>query len=234
MAFTRSTGEIFVNLGLNIDDLETGFIAAENTVRQNLARLNREDNLIRLRTQVEIGNLDETADALQILSIREDELTRRIAIQRDRIRLTDASMRSLIETHGEESTIAQRAAASLERERLALQRLERELEELHSQQEETGSSAEVLAERFGIVGKTLLTMATAMAAATVTGKELLEHFRELQKESYELNMPFDETREFLRQLRLGGGDIGDFEGYIRGITDAYVKGKFFAVYSQAA
>ena len=234
MAFTRSTGEIFVNLGLNIDDLETGFIAAENTVRQNLARLNREDNLIRLRTQVEIGNLDETADALQILSIREDELTRRIAIQRDRIRLTDASMRSLIETHGEESTIAQRAAASLERERLALQRLERELEELHSQQEETGSSAEVLAERFGIVGKTLLTMATAMAAATVAGKELLEHFRELQKESYELNMSLGETREFSQLLRLGGGDMGDFEGYIRGITDAYVKGKLFAVYSQAA
>ena len=29
----------------------------------------------------------------------------------------------------------------------------------------------------------------------------------------------------MRQLRLGGGDIGDFEGYIRGITDAFVKGE---------
>ena len=37
-------------------------------------------------------------------------------------------------------------------------------------------------------------------------------------------MSLDDTSDFLRHLKLGGGDIGDFEGYIRGITDAYVKG----------
>ncbi|MBR0289640.1 MAG: hypothetical protein IJQ82_11740 [Selenomonadaceae bacterium] len=63
------------------------------------------------------------------------------------------------------------------------------------------------------------------AAATAT-KELLDEFRELQNQSYELNMSFPDTRNFLRQLRLGGGDIGDFEGYIRGITDAWVKGEY--------
>ena len=37
-------------------------------------------------------------------------------------------------------------------------------------------------------------------------------------------MSVNDTENFLRHMRLAGGDIGDFEGFIRGITDAWVKG----------
>ena len=100
MATDNTVGGLYMRLGLSLDELETDFIAAERTTRENLNRLNRESNLIRLRAEVEIGNLDETADAMQILTVRENALNQQMAIQRDRIRLADAAMQDLIQRHG--------------------------------------------------------------------------------------------------------------------------------------
>lgn len=243
MATDNTVGGLYMRLGLSLDELETDFIAAERTTRENLNRLNRESNLIRLRAEVEIGNLDETADAMQILTVRENALNQQMAIQRDRIRLADAAMQDLIQRHGEESVVAQRAAAALERERLTLQRLERELREVTNAQNDSNNSqgdlgglgdlgnfSDMLSNlpvgRLAAVGAAIGTVSKAIDVAVDSTEQLVEKFRELETQSYELNMPFQQTKEFLRQLKLGGGDIGDFEGYIRGITDAYVKGEF--------
>ena len=239
----NDTESLFLTLGLDINELETGFVAADRTVRENLARLNRESNLIKLRAEVEIGNLDETADAAQILTIRETALNQQMEIQRDRIRLAEAALSDLIQRHGEEAVVTQRAETALERERLSLQRLERELREVNqaqndfnNTQQETptdsglSSLSETLqnlpVEKFAAIGAGIAAIGTVADTAANSTKELIERFRELQNQAYELNMPFDKTKDFLRQLKLGGGDIGDFEGYIRGITDAYVKGEF--------
>lgn len=244
MATDNSVGGLYMRLGLSLDELETDFIAAERTTRENMARLNRESNLIRLRAEVEIGNLDESTDQLQILSIREDALNKQMEIQRDRIRLADAAMQDLVATHGEGSVVAQRAATALERERLALQRLERELRDVHEAQtdfnNENNANSDNSEDSLGGLLENLSSASTGKLAVLVAGlqavkgavdlvtestEEMLENFHELQNQSYELDMPFDKTKDFLRQVKLGGGDIGDFEGYIRGITDAYVKGE---------
>ena len=228
----QDTGGLFLSLGLDVSDLETGFIAAERTVRENMARLSRESNLIRLRAEVEIGNLDEVADAEQILTIRTEALNRQMAIQRDRIRLAEAAYSDLVERHGEEAVVSQRAAAALERERLTLQRLERELSGLNETAEDStanledlSDSAPVLSRGMAMATASVAALGAAMAVATEASAILLEDFRELQNQSYELNMSLNDTENFLRQLSLAGGDIGDFEGYIRGISDAFVKGE---------
>ena len=63
MAAGNSVGELFINLGLNLSDLETGFVTASQTVAANISRLNRESNLVRIRSEIDIAGLDETADA---------------------------------------------------------------------------------------------------------------------------------------------------------------------------
>lgn len=229
----NSLGELFVTLGLNLSDLESDFIAADRTVSQNMARLRRESNLIQLRAEVEIGNLDEAADATQILTIRENALNEQMQIQRDRIRIAEAAYQRLLDTRGADVAETQRAAAALERERLALQRLQRSMDDLHESSSGVNQDTSDLLETFSDFGgkaAVAITAITALAGALKTASdssvELIEKFRDLQKQSYDLNMPFQDSKEFLRQLKLGGGDYGDFEGYIRGITDAYVKGEF--------
>lgn len=230
MANSETVGGLYLSLGLDVSELESGFIAVDRTVSQNMARLNRESNLIRLRAEVEIGNLDETADATQILTIRETALNRQMQIQRDRIRLTEASLQQLTQQHGASAAVTQRMAMQLERERLALQRLQSSLDELHENADDAGSSFENLTDilsngKFAAVAAGITAIGGALQFAADASVELIERFRELQKTSYDLNMPFDRTKDFMRQLKLGGGEYGDFEGYIRGITDAYVKGE---------
>lgn len=63
MAKGQSIEKLYFSLGLDISELGTDFIAAEQTVNQNLARLNRESNLVKLRMQLETSNLDPVKDA---------------------------------------------------------------------------------------------------------------------------------------------------------------------------
>lgn len=229
----ENVDSLFMTLGLNLADLESGFVAADRTVRENIQRLNRENNLIRLRGEVQIAGLDETADAERILQIRQDALNQQMSIQRDRVRLLDAEFRRLAATHGTTNAAVQRAEVRLERERLALANLERESRRLNDTTGESNGIFDELSNmlpeiptKFQAIGLAAGAVATGIGAATTAVQDLLEQFRELQNQSYELNMSFPDTKQFLRQVKLGGGDIGDIEGYIRGITDAYVKGEY--------
>lgn len=240
MAQDSTLGGLYLSVGLDISELESDFLAADRTTRENLNRLNRESNLVRLRSEVEIGNLDETADAVQILTVRENALNQQMAMQRDRIRIAEAQLQSLTQQHGASAVVTQRAAAALERERLSLQRLQRELNDvqdaqsnLNDTQGNSNSSFSSFTDSLDdIAGKAAPVVAAvgaisgAMTAASTATINLIEKFRELQKQSYELNMSVNDTENFLRHMRLAGGDIGDFEGFIRGISDAMVKGEY--------
>lgn len=226
-------GSLYIRLGLSLSDFETALVAAERTVNENVRRLSRQSELIRLRAQVEIAGLDETADAERILQIRTDALNQQMSLQRDRVRMLTAELQSLTAAHGENAAVTQRAAIRLERERLALSNLEQELSGLN---ETSGETSGVFGElqnmlpamptKLQALGMAFGVVTAGIGAAVTATKELLDEFRELQNQSYELNMSFPDTRNFLRELRLAGGDIGDFEGYIRGITDAWVKGEY--------
>ena len=224
---------LYIELGLNLSDLETDLVAAERTVAENIQRMNRQSNLIRIRSQVEIAGLDETADAERILQIRTNALNEQMRIQRDRVRILSAEVQSLTNAHGENAAVTQRATVRLERERLALANLERDLRNLTDAQGESNNTFGELSDllpamptKIQAIGMAFGAVTAGIEAATAATRDLLEEFRELQNQSYELNMSFPDTRNFLRELKLAGGDIGDFEGFIRGISDAYVKGEF--------
>ncbi|MBR3747229.1 MAG: hypothetical protein IKN27_09765, partial [Selenomonadaceae bacterium] len=228
-----NVGSIYVSLGLSLSELETDLVSASQTINTNIRRLNREADLISLRAEVEIAGLDEVADAERILQIRQDALNRQMSLQRDRVRLLDAEYRHLVATQGDSSVAAQRVAIRLERERLALANLGNDLRELNEASNESsgvfGELSNLLPEiptKFQAVGMAASAITAGIGAAATAVQDLLEQFRELQNQSYELNMSLPDTKQFLRQVKLGGGDIGDIEGYIRGITDAYVKGEY--------
>ena len=236
----ESVHDLYLRLGLHYSDLQSGFVQAENTLRTNMTRLNRENTIIRLRTEADLSGLDALNDATEIFTIRQNALNQQIENQMDRVRLASAEYINMARAHGENSEQARRATLSLERERAALGRLQRQLRELNDSINETAhenrSFLENLQERINNISPTAGRLAGLAAAFFAVGKaittvadasiQMIEKFRELQKQSYDLNMSFSESKNFLRQMRLGGGDYGDFEGYIRGITDAFVKGEY--------
>lgn len=240
-------------------------------LEEKLEHLNRNSEIIRIRAQVDMEGLDKTADAEKILEIRQRSLNQQLAIQRDRVRILDAQLNDLAQTQGETAISTQRATLRIERERLALARLEREVREV------TASISELNSTNINVSGTATISSGTGSsggsggagssgaggagagsgggswtdllpfdlptnkieafalaigAVGAVVSKtvdiinDALNDFRETEKQAYELNIDFNDAEQFLRELKLGGGDIGDFEGFIRGITDAYVKGEY--------
>ncbi len=247
MATDNSAGAIFIDLGLDISQLESDFVAANATIQQNLNRLNRERNLIDLRAQVEIGGLDETADAAQILEIRERSLNQQLEIQRDRIQLTRAAFQQLRNTQGATAAATQNMEARLQREQLSLQRLEQQLnsvttaqENLNSGTNSGGESAESAGLEFGgldsildklpphakaaVAGFTALT--GAIIAAGTASNDLIERWRELQKQSYNFNLPVNDMETLARRVKFTGGEIEDLHGFLAGLNDAMTKGEW--------
>ncbi len=153
MAATGNTGDnsigaLYIELGLDLNQLESDLVTADQTIQQNLNRLRNESTLVRLRADVEIGGLDEAADATRILEIREQALNRQMEIQRDRIQVTEAAVRDLTNRRGAEAAETQRMSIRLERERLALQRLQREMDGLRNT-----DAPENIADRYGNAGE---------------------------------------------------------------------------------
>ncbi|MBR1578876.1 MAG: hypothetical protein IJ668_00030 [Selenomonadaceae bacterium] len=228
----ETISELFLSLGLDISQLESDFIAADRNVNEAMARLRRQSTLIDLRARVELEGLNEATDGARRLAVQEQALNERLSVQRDRIRITEAALQSLQRSRNQDRAAIQRAEVALERERLALAELENELRNLSDAQDDaadgTGNLTDAIMDFIATRAPAIATLiGIAESASTVKEaiNEMLDDFNELQKQSYELNLDVGDTESFLRHMKLAGGDIGDFEGYIRGISDAFVKGE---------
>ncbi|MBR1807179.1 MAG: hypothetical protein IJ774_12450, partial [Selenomonadaceae bacterium] len=127
----NTVGGLYMRLGLSLDGLQSGFIAAEKTVQQNIARLNRESNLVKIRADIEMTGLDAVKDKTRLLEVQEQSLTRQLELQRDKLALVSAAYQEAAKNKNTAAT--QKLETSMERERLAVARLEAELKKLSTQ-----------------------------------------------------------------------------------------------------
>lgn len=131
----ESVGDLFIRMGVDTSELDSGFVSAERTVTENLARLNREQHMIQIRGQIELDGLEETASASEKVRVQAEALTKQMEIQRDKIAMVSTAYEDLRSRYGETSEITQQAALALEQERLAMSNLQKQTQELSKQQE---------------------------------------------------------------------------------------------------
>lgn len=131
----ESVGELFIRMGVDTSELDSGFVSAERTVTENLARLNREQHMIQIRGQIELDGLEETASASEKVRVQAEALTKQMEIQRDKIAMVSTAYEDLRSRYGETSEITQQAALALEKERLAMSNLQKQTADLSKQQE---------------------------------------------------------------------------------------------------
>lgn len=229
---SETLGELYARIGINFDDLERNFVQVDRTLRDNMSRLNRQRNLINLQAQVDLTGLDAAADATQIFQIRQRALQQQIETQQARVRVLSNVLDDARNRTGELSDETQRAQIQYEQARLALRRLETQLSNLSETQNGATNAAvswtdaiKNVVESGRVIGALENIQGVISAIADETTRSL-EKFKELEKQAYELNMPFQRARNFLPQVRLAGGDIGDWEGFVRGISDAMIKGEY--------
>lgn len=225
---TESLGELYARIGLNFDDVENSFVQVERSLRENLQRLNRADNLVRIQQRIELTGLDESADAERIFEVRTRHLNRQLENQRARLRMLQASLEDTRRRTGENSDETQRAEISFENARLAVARLENQLNQLNENHNRgTNWTDEIIefSQKAAPVISVARSMFQAFSAINDATNNLIEKFRELQKNAYNFNLPIDKADDFTRKLRLAGAEIEDVGGYLRGITDALVKGE---------
>lgn len=224
----ESLGTLYARLGLDFNELENSFVQVERTLRQNLGRLNRADNIVRIQERIELQGLDQAADAERIFEVRNRSLNRQLENQRTRLRLLQAQMEDTARRTGSNSDETQRATIAYENARLAVARLENQLQELNDNHNRGTNWTENIIE-FSQKAAPVIQVARALFDAFSKVNDatdnLIEKFRELQNNAYNFNLPIDQADDFARKVRLAGGELEDIGGYLRGITDALIKGE---------
>lgn len=223
--------DLLFRLHLNADEMNQQFVQVSRTLNENLSRINRERNLIDIQTRIDLQGLDRATDATQIFEVRQRSLQRQIELQRQRLNLLNVALQDTRQRTGDASDETQRAQIRYEQARLAVARLETQLQNLNETQNDTSAGTADWAENISNVIKGGMLIAAfenvseVISAVNEQVMRLIERFKEMEKTAYDFNLPFDKAKEFAMQIKLAGGELEDVGGYLRGITDAVVKGQ---------
>lgn len=128
----QDTGALFVSLGLDVADLETGFIAAEKTIQENLARLNRENNVIRLQMDTDLAKLDGVGDELDKIKVKYEAINKQLDIQRQKALLLNAAYQDALKNKGEDNGVTKNAEKALLYQQKIIAQTEAELRKLET------------------------------------------------------------------------------------------------------
>lgn len=129
----KQTGGLSMRIGLTLSQLQSDFLAAEQTVKQGIAALNRQQNLVKLRMETDLSGLDAVVDKTKILQVQEQGLTQLLEMQRDKLKLATAAYQDYANSKNANEVVAKKLETSMERERLAVARLEAQLKNLSAQ-----------------------------------------------------------------------------------------------------
>lgn len=122
-------------IGLDSSQLETGLKQTESTIKEKIEKINRQQALIQLRGQIELEGMEEAAGSTEKLKLQEEALTAQMDLQQEKIALLSRVYEDLARSQGENSDATQIAALQLEKEQLAMTRLQQQTEDLSKQTE---------------------------------------------------------------------------------------------------
>lgn len=129
----KQAGGLSLRIGLTLNQLQSDFLAAEQTVKQGMAALNRQQNLIRIKTETDLAGLDALADKTKIIEVQERALTQLLDMQRDKLTLATKAYQDYASSKNANEVVAKKLETAMERERLAVAKLEAQLKNLSAQ-----------------------------------------------------------------------------------------------------
>ena len=122
--------ELYVSLGLNIDDLKLGFDTAGKTVSQAISKINTENRKIQVKTDVDLSKLEGMGSELDKIQLKYEAINRQLDLQRQKESILQAQLKRAAKDHGEDHGITQKAQLNLLYQQKNVVALENQLKSL--------------------------------------------------------------------------------------------------------
>ena len=129
----KTLEKLYLELGLDLSQLQADILAADKTVTENLGRLNRQNNLIKLRMEADIAGLDKATDAAKILEIQEKSLNQQLTLSKDKLAILEAAYKQVTDNQNSSALAVQNAEKAWQKARLEIGNLEARLKSLSTQ-----------------------------------------------------------------------------------------------------
>ena len=105
--------ELYISLGLDINQLQLDFDVAGKTVSQTISRLNSENNHIKLKTDIDLARLEGAGSELDKLKVKYEAINHQLDIQRQKESVLQAVLRDAQKNYGSDSGLTRRAQINL-------------------------------------------------------------------------------------------------------------------------
>ena len=235
MAKGQEIEELYISLGLNINDLKLGFDTAGKTVNQAIIKLNNQNKKIQLKTDIDLSKLAGVGSELDKIKLKYESINRQLDIQRQKEAILQAQYQRSVKDHGIGHGITQRAEMNLLYQQKNIAGLEAQLRtlgnSLNAIPPKSGKAFSSISKGAGVAksglgklteGYTLLNakVAAFMAlAGTGAGlfnitKDAMMAGNNLYKLQSRLNLTSKEAGELNRAFSLAGQNINTLAPFI--------------------
>ncbi|AOH48044.1 hypothetical protein BCS37_06170 [Selenomonas sp. oral taxon 920] len=161
--------ELYLDIGLNIAQLQLDFDTAGKTVSDSIARLNSKANNIHLKLDADLAKLDGVGTELDKIKVRHQAINRELDIQRQKEQILAAVLQSAKKNDGADSASYRRAESNLLRQQRTVAQTEAEVRKLNNRLKESAVLSGTLGGR----------IASGMTAAQAGVKNLTSGFNVL-------------------------------------------------------
>ena len=136
--------ELYISLGLDINQLQLDFDVAGKTVSQTISRLNSENNHIKLKTDIDLARLEGAGSELDKLKVKYEAINHQLDIQRQKESVLQAVLRDAQKNYGSDSGLTRRAQTNLLYQQKNIAQMEAEMRKLNAQMKLAGNHAGTL------------------------------------------------------------------------------------------
>lgn len=227
--------ELYISLGLNLDDLKLGFDTAGKTVSQAITRLNSENKKIQVKTDLDMSKLEGVGSELDKIKLKYEAINAQLDIQRQKEAILQAQLQRAAKDHGTDHNITQKAQLNLLYQQKAVAGLENQLRSLGSEMGNVTPKATTLFSRLtaganqakgamGQLGGSYSLLSTKMAAflaVASTGAGLfnltnaaMDAGQATYRLTQRLHVSAAEAGQLKRVFTLAGGDLNSITPFI--------------------
>ena len=129
--------ELYLDIGLNIAQLQLDFDTAGKTVSDSIARLNSKANNIHLKLDADLAKLDGVGTELDKIKVRYQAINRELDIQRQKEQILAAVLQSAKKNDDVDSASYRRAESNLLRQQRTVAQTEAEVRKLNTRLKES-------------------------------------------------------------------------------------------------
>ena len=134
----QKVDDLYLSIGLDVDQLQLDFDTAGKTVSQTMSRLNSEIKQLKIKTSIDMSKLDGAGTAVDKVRVKEQALTRELQLQTQKMNILTAAYKSVQGQYGNDSGITRKAETSLLGQQAAVEKLKASIRSLAAEETKIG------------------------------------------------------------------------------------------------